>query len=582
VNSGPPAVALDRQQGLDALRGALLLAMLAVHVVSGHGAAPEVNALHEWVGVFLISSGFVGLSGFVAGARPGGLTAPAVGRALETALQLIAVMLAYALFASAVRYGLDRLAGGAVACAAARQAWGPPVRFGSFGILLPIALLQLFAPWARASSRWMAASLGVFAVGWMLLPALTEGVRPEGPLGAVVGALTRRTLTPYYVITTFVAVGLCAAVMGRFSPRWLVRPPRAKLERVGLLAAAAVLGSPLVSNPLLKQAYLGGGTIVGGLVTLVSWLVPLALILRASAFTGDLPVWARPLALLGRHSLWVFVLHEFLLELNGFARTASGVDKGVWAWTPMFGVDAVALWAAARWLDSSARAKRAAVALWLARPSSASLLRSGAAGVMGLFALTLVLASYSSHALSGPKTEQVIDDFERGPECPRWWTFGEVDISRTPEPAGSHLALRGEAPRRSGHGMGVFLNADMSGYTALALKVRGYGPESGQLKIELFEDDNGNWEIEKDPRSYLPVRDDRFVREIVVDWIGWRDVILPLSSFRDDNPAGGNGVFDPARDLASGGLLEVQVVVKPSTSLHERVQIDLDDVRWTR
>jgi len=185
-----------------------------------------------------------------------------------------------------------------------------------------------------------------------------------------------------------------------------------------------------------------------------------------------------------------------------------------------------------------------------------------------------------------PEKELLIDDFDGPRECPVWWSFGNLQYSRaaagtTPSNRGQVLAVRGSAPGAFASGRGTFVDRDIGPRRTLKLDVRGYGPHSGRIKIELSEDDNGNWEIEKDPRLFTPLYDDRFIYELTVDWSGWRELSLPISQFHDDNPNGGNNQFDPARDLTSGGLLEMQLLFGPGTPDQSDIRIDLDNIRWT-
>jgi hypothetical protein len=215
----------------------------------------------------------------------------------------------------------------------------------------------------------------------------------------------------------------------------------------------------------------------------------------------------------------------------------------------------------------------------LGRSRRGSLIYGGALSLPGVLALAGILAVYTSSALARPGAAMVIDDFEvEG--CPHWWTFGFVPQERVQGDDGHHLEVRGAAPGSYGHGRGVFLDRDIGARRTLALRVRGDGPGSGRIKIELFEDDNGNWEIEKHPPLYIPEFDDRWVHEISVDWRGWRQLTLPLDSFRDDNPGRGNDRFDPERDLTSGGLLELQLLFSPSGALHDDVRFAIDDIRF--
>jgi hypothetical protein len=127
--------------------------------------------------------------------------------------------------------------------------------------------------------------------------------------------------------------------------------------------------------------------------------------------------------------------------------------------------------------------------------------------------------------------------------------------------------------------MGLFCVQEISSRRTLEVDVRGYGPGSGRARIELYVDDNGNWEIEKDA-SYNPLYDDRFVYEFDVDWNGWRRLRIPAALFHDDNPGIGSGVFTPERDLTSGGLLQIQILFRDAPEGDGNVRLDLDNLSW--
>ena len=126
----------------------------------------------------------------------------------------------------------------------------------------------------------------------------------------------------------------------------------------------------------------------------------------------------------------------------------------------------------------------------------------------------------------------IIDNFEDGSisSDPEWWSFDQVMLSSSHNPAKGALSLsvKGKASDWYVGGMGTYIakeEQDFSSFGSLEIDVYGFGPDSGKIKIELLEDDNGNWQIEQDPKkSFLPVFDDRFTYELVVDWIGWRPV----------------------------------------------------------
>lgn len=561
---GAPSEA-PRVAGLDIARGLLLVAMLAVHVISAHGTAEQVNALHGWFGVFLISSGFVGLSGYVIGLRARARTLREVGRGIDRGLQLVLVMFAYGVLFSLLRHGLMYF--GPAECTA-RTGWLPPTRFDDLGILLPIAIVQVLGSLAGAPRRVACVALAGFAIGTASVPALTAG---HG--GLVLGVLVGRTLTPYYTITTFVAIGLVGVALGRARPRWLEMPlaPAAAILAGG---AAAVLAMPPVASAMLDRIYLALGQLAGDLATLAYWSGVLVLFLRAFTACEDSPGGIRGvLGTLGRRSLFVFVLHDCLLVLDAAFRDTAGIGKTGFVVAMMIAVNFAILVAAAWGLERSARARAWVDAVLLGRSRAVSL--------VGGIVLAGILATYTSSMLAGASDTLVIDDFESA-SCPKWWTFGSLPYTRVRATDGGQgdyvLDVRGAAPGPYAHGRGIYMDRDIGERRTLVMLIRGDGPGSGKIKIELSEDDNGNWEIEKEPPLYIPLYDDRWVYELSVDWRGWREVAIPMSVFRDDNP-GGNGIFDPVRDLTSGGLLEMQLLFAPSSG--DEVRLAIDDIRFT-
>jgi hypothetical protein len=193
----------------------------------------------------------------------------------------------------------------------------------------------------------------------------------------------------------------------------------------------------------------------------------------------------------------------------------------------------------------------------------------------------------------------LIDDFESGSlRSPReWWTFdiqkAEVVPAKnlnTGDPnivlaVGNYsLLLQGPAKNWYAGGCGTYLakeKQDLSKYNSYQIDIFGNGPGSGTLKIELYDDDNGNWQLEQDAKNnYLPIYDDKWVYDIRVDWAGWKRLTVPLSDFVDDNPGVGDDIWNPQQNGASGGLLQTQFVCLGSSD-KGRVNFDLDNVALT-
>ncbi len=193
----------------------------------------------------------------------------------------------------------------------------------------------------------------------------------------------------------------------------------------------------------------------------------------------------------------------------------------------------------------------------------------------------------------------LIDDFESGSiTSPReWWTF-DIATARPvpnrglsggdPEVAdasgGYSLLLKGNATNWYAGGCGTYIakeKQDLSGYNSLQLDVYGNGPGSGTLKIELFDDDNQNWQVEQDPaKAYAPIYDDKYVYDISVDWTGWKRLIIPLDDFVDDNPRVGDDVWNPQQNGGSGGLLQLQFICIAGKS-DGSVNFNIDNISLT-
>ncbi|MFH2033896.1 MAG: hypothetical protein ABIJ26_04235 [Candidatus Margulisiibacteriota bacterium] len=176
----------------------------------------------------------------------------------------------------------------------------------------------------------------------------------------------------------------------------------------------------------------------------------------------------------------------------------------------------------------------------------------------------------------------IIDDFEDSnyDKDPSWWQFGALSLD-----AGKKaLALQGVAGDYYVGGLGVYIaseDRDFSSFNFLEMDVFGGGPDSGTIKIELYEDDNNNWQIEQDPKkSYAPIYDDRIAAEVPVTWVGWKHVRISLAEFKDTNPGTGDDAWNPGKDDLSGGLLQMQMIVVASSKTG-KVDMVIDNVAFT-
>ena len=119
---------------------------------------------------------------------------------------------------------------------------------------------------------------------------------------------------------------------------------------------------------------------------------------------------------------------------------------------------------------------------------------------------------------------------------------------------------------------------DLSKYNNFVIDVYGNGAGSGTIKVELYDDDNKNWQVEQDATNgYAAIYDDKFSYEVKVDWNGWKRVSIPFADFVDENPMVGDDVWNPQQVGASGGLLQVQFVCL-ATSEKGKVNVNADNI----
>ena len=186
-------------------------------------------------------------------------------------------------------------------------------------------------------------------------------------------------------------------------------------------------------------------------------------------------------------------------------------------------------------------------------------------------------ASSSSAPQSLSSSVYMIDDFEDGNYStnPEWWKFDNVSVSAVDnsgvqtgdadiaKQTGKYsVSVAGSSTDWYAGGMGTYVakkNNDLGRYNAFQMDVFGYGPGSGTIKIELVDDDKGNWQVDQDSKG-VPLYDDKFAYNIIVDWRGWKRLTIPLSDFALDNPGRGDGILTVGQEGGKGGLLSVQFI----------------------
>ena len=179
----------------------------------------------------------------------------------------------------------------------------------------------------------------------------------------------------------------------------------------------------------------------------------------------------------------------------------------------------------------------------------------------------------------------IVDDFEDADlsQFPRWWGFDNIDLSIEPNNMKEFAHLGKRSIQLTGAqknwyvgGCGTYFGIDVAKFNAIKLLVRGYGKKSAVLIVELFDDDNNNFEIEPHPESSgETLADDKFIHTLKVDWTGWKVVIIPFNNFVDANLGIGDDLWNPYQTESSGGLLQMQLVLLAGDKdIKPRVRID--------
>jgi hypothetical protein len=218
--------------------------------------------------------------------------------------------------------------------------------------------------------------------------------------------------------------------------------------------------------------------------------------------------------------------------------------------------------------------------------------------IMFLAISTMVFAmggsAPSGSGSSGNSNLYMIDDFEDGDYSsnPEWWKFdnvnpqvvGNVDYQNGDPVSLAEIkkyscGLTGSCTDWYCGGMGTYIarkGVDLSRFNTFQMDVYGNGPGSGSVKVELNDDDNGNWQVEQDPKKgFANIYDDKFVYNLIVDWRGWKRVSIPIADFTDENPGIGDDIWNPNQEGGSGGLVQMQMVfVGPKKAGNIRFNID--------
>lgn len=189
-------------------------------------------------------------------------------------------------------------------------------------------------------------------------------------------------------------------------------------------------------------------------------------------------------------------------------------------------------------------------------------------------------------------TFYLIDNFEGG-KAEKWWKFGEVKIDpvknsdsqakdQVAQSCGDYaLKISGKTNDWYVGGIGTYIGTDADSYSRLQMDICGNHKSGGTLKIELFDDDNQNFNLEQDPeKSFAPIYDDKWVAEVNLLGPGFTRISIPFPAFRDANPGVGDGQWNPSQKDGSGGLLQLQFVFITEKQKGE-VDLKIDNVLLT-
>ncbi|MFA4858246.1 MAG: hypothetical protein WC901_06845 [Candidatus Margulisiibacteriota bacterium] len=196
-----------------------------------------------------------------------------------------------------------------------------------------------------------------------------------------------------------------------------------------------------------------------------------------------------------------------------------------------------------------------------------------------------------SSSSSSAQYKHLIDNFEDGDleAAPEWFKFDAAKIkveknstrkdgdAAVVEAVGAYsINVTGNTTKWYVGGMGTMLGIDASKYRSIEMDVYGNGPDSGKIKVEVYDDDNGNNDIEVGS-NWVPKYDDLMYFEINVNWKGWKHVSIPFDQLTISNPGKGNGTFDPSTAGGSGGLVKVQMIFVSNTETG-KINFNIDNL----
>lgn len=166
--------------------------------------------------------------------------------------------------------------------------------------------------------------------------------------------------------------------------------------------------------------------------------------------------------------------------------------------------------------------------------------------------------------------EYIVEHFEGNKNYIRkWWKYGNLKVYNK---AISKMDMYNLGKKAIGlyksdvlntGVFGTFLGIDGKRYKFIEILVYGFGKNSGSLQINLYDDDNNNFNLETDYADQNILNfDDVFAYNLKINWKGWKKLVIPIKDFKDNNPLIGDDIYNPDQKKRSGGLIVLEFLIK--------------------
>jgi hypothetical protein len=199
-----------------------------------------------------------------------------------------------------------------------------------------------------------------------------------------------------------------------------------------------------------------------------------------------------------------------------------------------------------------------------------------------IFVCFLVLAARTGYAQGKTK---LIDDFEEKYAAKGWWVFGNVQLSlrennETLKADLGDYSLGVVSQTADWYGGGFGRNIpdgfDIGNLKYFCVDVWGDGTKKGIIGIKIVEDDNDNNEAEADI-DYTLLYDDEWTYKRIINWKGWKRLVISLDRFKDSNKNIGDDEWNPQKTRNSQGILKINIICLSQTQ-NDNVKFKVDNI----